>query len=259
MPYKEHELFKQPKEEEDKVWRYMNLTKFISLLQNKELYLSRADKFEDPFEGSFTMKNHKGRMSNHLCRVLKECSLSMRTHVPYDDKFDNWQKYVAINCWHLNNFESAAMWSLYVNGNEGVAIQSSYSGLKKSLENNDTEIFIGQVNYIDYDKDIIKEGPLNRFVHKLNSYRHEQEVRVVVAKLPDPALLQDVILKKENAFNETIENGLPLDIDINALIQKVYIHPKAPKWFSIMVVDLIKKYGFDFEVESSKLSVRPLF
>lgn len=39
-----------------KIMRYMDFAKFISILENKELYLTRADKFEDPLEGSLPEK-----------------------------------------------------------------------------------------------------------------------------------------------------------------------------------------------------------
>ena len=60
-----------------------------------------------------------------------------------------WPKYVAVNCWHENEHESAAMWKLYIKSVEGIAIQSTYSKLKKSFIN-DEIIFIGKVKYIDY-------------------------------------------------------------------------------------------------------------
>jgi hypothetical protein len=42
--------------EHDGVWRYMSLTKFVSMLDTKSLYFSRTDKLSDPFEGSYPSK-----------------------------------------------------------------------------------------------------------------------------------------------------------------------------------------------------------
>lgn len=33
------------------LWRYMSLEKFVNMLETKSLFFTRADKFEDPFEG----------------------------------------------------------------------------------------------------------------------------------------------------------------------------------------------------------------
>ncbi len=47
---KEHLTFKAPENEEIKVWRYMDFTKLISLIDTSSLFFTRADQFNDPFE-----------------------------------------------------------------------------------------------------------------------------------------------------------------------------------------------------------------
>lgn len=39
-------------DEQSTIWRYMDFTKFVSLLDKGSLFLCRADNLEDPFEGS---------------------------------------------------------------------------------------------------------------------------------------------------------------------------------------------------------------
>ncbi len=51
------EMFAVPfpvQDEESMIWRYMDFTKFVSLLDRASLFLCRADRLEDPFEGSST-------------------------------------------------------------------------------------------------------------------------------------------------------------------------------------------------------------
>lgn len=38
--------------DETVIWRFMDLAKFVSLLKDKALFMTRADKFEDQFEGA---------------------------------------------------------------------------------------------------------------------------------------------------------------------------------------------------------------
>ena len=45
--YEKHPVFFQPDDEEIKVWRYMDFTKLISLIDSRRLYFTRADKFND--------------------------------------------------------------------------------------------------------------------------------------------------------------------------------------------------------------------
>ena len=55
----EHPCFIQPKNENIKIWRYMDFTKFVSLISSKSVFFCRSDLFEDPFEGSYSKANLK--------------------------------------------------------------------------------------------------------------------------------------------------------------------------------------------------------
>ena len=48
----EHPCFPQPEDDSVRIWRYLDLAKFIWLLEKQQLYLSRLDSLNDPFEGS---------------------------------------------------------------------------------------------------------------------------------------------------------------------------------------------------------------
>lgn len=68
-------LFKPPNDSSIKIWRYLDFTKFVSMLVNKGLYFPVANKFDDQFEGSFSIVNKKLRPMIH-----KEL------HVNYNEK-----------------------------------------------------------------------------------------------------------------------------------------------------------------------------
>lgn len=55
MPFKEHPEFLAPDNPTAKIWRYMDLAKFLSLLDRQALYFVRLDKLSkfDPFEGYY--------------------------------------------------------------------------------------------------------------------------------------------------------------------------------------------------------------
>jgi hypothetical protein len=46
---------------------------------------------------------------------------------------------------------------------------------------------------------------------------------------------------------------MKIDIDINQLIEKIYIHPKSENWYKNLVIELVSKLGFDFKIEKSDL------
>lgn len=54
--YEEHPVFNPPSDDAV-LWRYMDFTKFVSLLEKSALFFARADKLGDPFEGAFSKIN----------------------------------------------------------------------------------------------------------------------------------------------------------------------------------------------------------
>ena len=54
--YKEHNSFESI-DDNKKIWRYMDFTKFIDILENEALFFTRSDRFEDKFEGTLPIAN----------------------------------------------------------------------------------------------------------------------------------------------------------------------------------------------------------
>jgi hypothetical protein len=171
-----HDGYNPPENVNAKIWRFMDLSKCIYMLTSNNLFFSRADKLGDDFEGSWPNKSIEDR--NKL--VTKEKTES------FSDFAKNLCKYAAITCWHVNEYESAAMWDLYLKTGEGIAIQSTYQRLYNCLHNSAEAIRLGLVRYIDYDKDgFLNAGNMvEAFIHKRKSYSHENELRAAIFKLP---------------------------------------------------------------------------
>lgn len=147
------------------------------------------------------------------------------------------------------------MWKLYLKSDEGVAIQSTFPRLKQSIIDGE-KVFIGQVKYLDYNSDLI-DNPSNyleAFVHKRKSFEHEKEIRAVVFKGPWTPNGEQFDFKIE-----TIQHGLHIKVDIECLIEKIFIAPGAPKWLADLVKAVVKQYGYSFEVVQSDLSSSPMF
>ncbi|TBF85827.1 hypothetical protein [Rhizobium leguminosarum] len=245
--FKEHPTFIAPPDENAKIWRYMDLAKFISLLQKKSLYFTRADKFEDQFEGSWPVPNVIARnlilppgLPTESIPGWNELNLH---RADFNRQFRTW---CAVNCWHMNEYESAAMWKLYVQAGDGIAIQSTYARLRDSISSEE-EVFIGAVNYIDYEKHAIDAGNvLSSIVHKRTSFSHESELRAVVVHWP-------------SRQHSSIEHGVAVPIDLKRLVQKVYVSPSASNWFADLLQPLIVQYGFDFAVNHSSMNSQVVF
>jgi len=130
-----------PDDEEIIVWKYLDLSKFLDMLLSKRLFMSRSDKFEDQYEGTFSEPTYE------------EIKKIAANNPKFLDYYKSHRENVVISSWHINEYESFAMWQIFTKNNEGLAIQSTIGRLKKALHSEKrTEQQIGQVNYIDYKK-----------------------------------------------------------------------------------------------------------
>ena len=65
------------------------------MLLTRQLFFTRSDKFDDPFEGIFRLKDHE------------------QTSVLFETQPQT-KKYYFLNCWHINEFQSDAMWKIFL-------------------------------------------------------------------------------------------------------------------------------------------------
>jgi hypothetical protein len=217
-----------PDDDDIIVWKYLDLSKFLEMLMSKRLFMSRSDKFEDQYEGTFSEPTYE------------EIKKIAANNPEFLDYYKSHREKVVISSWHINEYESFAMWQIFTKNNEGLAIQSTIGRLKKALKTErKTEQHIGQVNYIDYKKEHIPfDDTFFPFLFKRKSFQYEREVRII----------SDV-----SSDNLKINDGLKIDVDINQLIERIYIHPKSENWYKNLVIELVEKLGFDFTIEKSDL------
>ncbi|PES17872.1 hypothetical protein CN488_27335 [Bacillus anthracis] len=250
--YKKQLVFKEPKDENVKVWRYMDFTKLIDILERQSLYFTRSDKFDDPFEG-ISSKVTKEKRLQYINNIDDKLRDEFREKSEFlDRKVREW---TAISCWHMNECESDAMWKLYVQSNEGIAIQSTFKKLCNSFSNVEEEICIGQVNYIDYEIDDMqhKEHMLSPFVYKRKSFEHERELRAMILRIP----------KKGSRFDykaQSFDHGDYVQVNLEELIDTIYVAPTAPQWIFKLVELMLIKYGLGHKkVLKSPLLENPSF
>ena len=239
------------------LWRYQDFPKFVSLLDSGGLFFTRADNFEDSFEGArgFNFQKDAIYEASKPELILKAKSKLIAagndnpTDVEIDAEVEEEMKALIeaqeakrkdyfVSCWHANERESEAMWKLYISAKkQGVAIQTTMERLCYSIGKTGFEV--GCVNYISY---AIPLGIDNIPIwYKRTAFQHEKEVRAIFR---DPG---------NNAA------GLMISMDLNILIEKVYISPSAAGWFANLVESVLKKYGLDKKVEHSKLDEKPIY
>lgn len=241
--YTKHPVFNEPTDENTPIWRYLDFTKFVALLNSNSLWFSRADKLGDPFEGSYPNLNVEHRYD------------FIPVDIKYKENMKNAYKRIQectfLNCWHSSEYESVAMWKTYSNSDEGIAIKSSFKKLTSSFDETYQEsIFVGIVNYIDYKNEWFPENnALYPFVHKRKSFEYEKEVRAVIS------LLKNIDPKNQNDIL-----GLNVPINLKKMIDSIYISPESPDWFFELVKSVLYRYSLrEIPVEKSSLTEDPLF
>ncbi len=239
------------------LWRYLDFTKYVSLLSTGSLFFARADTFDDAFEGAKGIADNKKGWDDHFGKFFRDaiCNPPDGRQVTLDEEAigkqvaslmeqlssggEQQRRQVFISCWHENAHESEAMWRLYSSFlPNAVAIRTTPQRMYRAL-GRDPFIAIGRVQYIDFNKRYA--GVNDSFWRKRLSYEHEKEVR---------ALIQDF---------HTEDAGILKPCDLGELIESVHVSPKAQDWFIRLVADINTRYGLNVGVNPSELLKAPFF
>jgi hypothetical protein len=249
---KSRPILKKPNDENTKIWRYMDFTKFVSILDKRALFLSRIDRLGDKFEGSLPkeipwnhMKQELKKLGGKEGGLKKQKYSSAREIMTYLVRSEIPR--VFVNSWHMNENESAAMWKLYLKSDEGLAIQSTYKRLLGCF-NKEDNVVVGLVEYVDYTSESkvnIIEFP---YICKRKSFEHEKELRALI-KIP----LSDFL------SHDGIPDGLHVSVSLDTLVEKVYISPTAEPWFKELIISVMQKYQLSKSVTKSSLSDDPIY
>lgn len=235
--YESNKFLSSPRQN-TKIWRYMDFTKYVSLLELNSLFFSRADKLVDPFEGTYPEYVIK----------LKQKELGSEQYSSWSRTLRKVPKFTLVNSWSIDNIDNPALWKLYVQSKNGISIQSTFRRLKNSFNSFEWPVNIGKVIYIDYYKD---KFPTNdtilAFVHKRKNFQYENELRAIV----------EYFEKIDENTKEPRFKGAYIPVDINELIENIYISPTADDWFYDLVELVTKKYGLDKQLIASDLVDKP--
>lgn len=244
--------------------KYLDLTKFISLLQKESLFFCRLDKLEDKFEGTTADKNFDNRII-----VERKMRKAMRTMSSYEnvEKTDPYNEESimqsvrdqyefesilksrsCINCWNIGDKESAALWKIYSDFGKGIMIRTTVTKLEFSLSKAIEDIRVSEISYIDYKNDLMKDyNSFYPIIHKDIAYSYENEVR----------LIHEIIRPigwEYDWTKEEVEEGKYIKTEIDILIDEIIIAPFAPSWYYMLIKDLCSKYNLVKPIKKSRLS-----
>ncbi len=250
-------LFETPSVDTD-IWRYFPLERFVPLLETRRLFLCRAGRLEDEFEGATPVISEKKLMAWEAQYTSPE------SRADYRMNRERAREIVAVNCWHIAQHESVPMWDRYVPKEEGVAIKSTVGRLAAALPQrpNDgvssiEDIDISRVRYIDYETDHFPLwNGLHHFIHKRLEYESERELRVFT-KITDGAIEATAL---GGTDFEVREEGLLIPVNVETLIEAIYIAPRAPAVVAQTVRELLQRLDLvSIPVRPSRLAAKPIY
>jgi len=218
--------------------------KFLSMIASSSLYFARLNTLGDPFEGTFPKANHEAHKNRHIK------TKNYVVNYPHAAKLAAYYlaRHFYLSCWHGSDYESDAMWKLYLKSHEGIAIQSTTHRLTESFKSCEHKIYVGCIKYIDYtDQAILNDrGTLNGFdaiVHKRHCFEHEKEIRAFLSL---------------DGRSEETPVGVSIPVNIDVLAENFYVAPTTPDWQFDLFKAVIEKYGIKVPVLRSSLTQSPI-
>ena len=228
----------------EQLWRYFGTERFLELLSTSSLYFAAATQFEDNFEGAVAIQDADFPVDPRYAKPD-----------PTETAFEELKRLTKISCWHIANFESDAMWKLYANLKKGIAITTTPERLKKALtpyrikpEYAAERTYCGNVTYVDLLAERLKTGMLPRFYYKHRAFEWEREFRLAIS------------LRSAEEFGVNVpEKGISVQLDLNELIDKIYVGPALSSDHIEKVKEACQAAGLSKEFTKSSLLGRPRF
>lgn len=223
------------------IWKYMDISKFISLISRNSLWLARADTFKDEHEGVFPLE-----MQQTLDLIYKKFEEKGELINGPINSTSDFQQYLIknayISCWHQNLEENMVMWEIYGRTSNSIAIRTTVQDLIDSLNIKDLRKIGSRIAFepVIYENPEDVPGELDYdtpFFIKRPHFHFEKEMRLYLSSysIQDP--------------NSDTPLGYEIPINIDNLIKEIFVHPDAADWFLCATQALVDQFKLSKEVK----------
>lgn len=234
LPYAIQSLARVP-DSDAVIWRFMDFTKFFSILHNQALYFPVLSALNDVLEAAPSRLPRDAPILDHM-RVWH--------------RFQRQRHSAFVSCWHVAEDESAAMWALYAGESEGLAIQSTFGAASDAFGSSqpsspEKTVCAGMVEYIDPDRELVPQVVTNSLLDSLKKrhwYAYERELRFIhIAPSnyspPSSGSLSDT--------GNPVAPGIWVSCDLQKLIKAVVVSPSSPALLANSVQQARLQFGID--------------
>jgi hypothetical protein len=266
-----NEVDRESLPEDTALLRYMSFAKLVAMLSRNALHLCRLDALgdKDRFEGSLPRGQRK-RIINDIMRELDATPppalLAARKRLRDAKSAIEWhaaaqvraytlalRRSAYVSCWSQGP-ESEAMWRLYCEGNEGVAMVTTYGKLRASLQ--DPNLLITPVRYIDYRRDRLPGREyFQQLIHKRIGFVHEREVRVIYWSA------ENLTVRGPHEQEEENHHSILIPWDVASAVDSVIVSPFTPSWYPEAVGAVLRAFSPPLvdRLVASELGEEPIF
>ena len=238
-----------------KVSRYLDFSRFVALLETRSLHFSHVDMFQDAYDGIFnclgkddyyTVTNGKIVTVDPSAVTALDTDNSAKIKAFVTLHHSAYLRATGVSCWRIDDQESHAMWRVFLNSNEGLAIETTLTNLIKAFSREELSrkkynLVVGKVKYIEYTKQKIPIFNLiNPFFYKSKYFEHERELRLTCYARDAKTEVDEI-----QDLRPLPVGGLQLPVDLSKLITAIRVSPYAQEWFLSLVKDVAKRYGLN--------------
>ena len=212
------------------VWRYMSVEKFALFMSRRQLWFARGDLLGDEHEGSLPdsiIDERRQRIKNR--RVTEILERGSRAGL----------KHAFVSCWSMQSPEDLSMWKIYTANAKDFAVKTTIKRLASCFVSRPNDLFdrygvrIEKVRYIDFLSYEITEDNFDRFIHKQKAFSYEKEIRILISSL-------------STGVESRI--GLGLDVDLDTIIEAVYVSQRNGDGLELFADDLLRDAGFKKDI-----------
>lgn len=246
--------------------RYIDFLKMVSLLEMGALWFSRLGALEDQFEGILPENTRKKMIENskEWFSTFPNPAHQKQLLDSTDDNVASGRCTLVVNCWSLGEDESAYMWKEYARNDYGIAIRSTIGRLRRSLYGDPDSLWIGVVDYIDFETHDMtvydgSQAVKRAFLKRAKKFEDECELRVCAINditmsrsNPNGSKMSEIQKKGPGRF-DPFRLGLYIKVDLDKLIESIYVAPGSPGWFLDLLKRMTKRYGLNVPILFSEL------
>lgn len=154
-----------------------------------------------------------------------------------------------LNCWRMDEYESSNMWRAYTTKSDGIAIKSSFIDFCNSFIEWPGILYIGDIDYINFDEEKTPLDPISPFFYKRRQFIDESEVRAVCTDYDQPRskFALDGLTDEDRDYTRNIK------VNLNELIDEIVVHPQSGEYMTAVVEKTLNCYDIYCDVSHSSL------